>query len=131
MKARIPVRTSDKIPMSYDGIKEVVEQEFAKRQYELYSNAVQDITVQVMANVLRTLEVWYGWKEQRLRKFIHSMQGYEDDMVRYGITTTDNYNYLKEKYNIDLVYEFPAHVKQHKNGEPDDTFIHFTKEDNS
>ena len=128
MKARIPVRTSDKIPMSYDGIKEVVEQEFARKQYELYSNAVQDITVQVMANVLRTLEVWYGWKDQRIRKFIHCMHGYEEDMVRYGISSTDNYNYFKEHFGIDLVDEFPAHVKQSKNGEPDDTFIHFTKE---
>lgn len=128
MKARIPVKTSEKIALSRDEIKAIVEQEFTKKQYELYSDAVQDITVQVMANVLRTLEVWYDWKEQRLRKFIHSMQGYEEDMVRYGITTTDNYNYFKEKYNIDLVEEFPAHVKQHKNGEPDETFIHFTKE---
>ena len=127
MKARIPVRTSDKIPMSYDGIKEVVEQEFAKRQYELYSDAVQDITAQVMANVLKTLEVWYGWKEQRIRKFINAMHGYEEDMLKFGITSTDNYNHFKDDYNIDLVEEFPAHVKQHKDGEPDELSMHFTE----
>lgn len=128
MKARIPIKNTGKILMSYDEVRQTVEEEFAKKQYELYSEAVQDITVQVMANVLKTLEVWYGWKESRLKKFVQSMHGYEEDMVRFGITTNDNFTDIKEKYNIDLAEEFPAHVKQHKAGEPDEVFKHFTKE---
>ncbi len=130
MKARIPIKQKDKdkIVTSYAGIKKVVEEEFAKKQYEVYNDAVQDITAQVLANVLKTLEVWYGWKESRLKKFINAMHGYEEDMVRFGITTTDNYNSLKQKYNIDLAEEFPAHVKQTKNGERAEEFTHFTQE---
>ena len=113
MKARIilPPKDTDKFMVSYKELKKTVEEEFTKKRYEVYADAAQDITVQVLSNVLKTLEIFYGWKQSRLEKFIACLHDYEDDMVRFGITTVNNYNEIKDKFSIDLVKEFPAHVR--------------------
>ena len=112
MKARIKPKETDKVLMSYAGIKQVVEEEFINKEYELYEKCVQDITVQVLSNVINTLEYWYGWRKDRIRKFIGYLHSEEDDMVSMGISTLDNIKRIKERYGIDLAEEFPAHVER-------------------
>ena len=112
MKSRIIRPSNNKVPMSRAEIKAAVEKEFAKQHYNLYQETVQDITVQILANVLSTLELWYGWKKDRLRKFIDTLHSEEDDMLRLKVTTLDNVQKVKERYGIDLYKEFPAHVEK-------------------
>lgn len=112
MKSRIIKRDTDKVLMSQAEIKKAVEAEFTKQHYDLYCQACQDITVQVLANVLSTLELWYGWKKDRLRKFIDTLHSEEDDMLRLGTTTLENAQRVKERYGIDLYEEFPAVVEK-------------------
>lgn len=112
MKARIVNKDTDKILMTRAGIKEVVEEEFIKKEYELYEHCVQDITAQVLSNVINTLEYWYGWRKDRIRKFINYLHSEEDDMVNMGISTLDNIERIKKRYDIDLMTEFPARIEK-------------------
>lgn len=114
MKARITHSDNDRVLMSRAGIKQIVEQEFTNKQYELYNSCARDITIQVLSNVLNTLEYWYGWKKDRLKKFIEQLHKEEDDMVQLGVSTIDNVRRIKEKFGIDLIEEFPDVVVERK-----------------
>lgn len=112
MKARVIHKDTDKVLMTRAGIKEVVKEEFIKNEFELYERCVQDITAQVLSNVINTLEYWYGWKRERIRKFIKYLHSEEDDMVNMGISTLDNIERIKKCYDIDLIEEFPARLEK-------------------
>ena len=108
MKARL--KQPEKILMSREEITEIVNSEFQKKYYNLYAEAVQDISIQVLAGVLVTLDLWYGWKKDRLKKFVQTIHSQEDDMVDHNFSNIDNINRIKDLYGIDLEKEFPAHV---------------------
>lgn len=115
MKAHAP-----KVYVTHSQIHKAVEAKVDSIRLEIYKSAVQDITVQTLATVLKTLETCYGWKEQRLKQFIQHLHDTEDLMVNpsplhHRFTHLDNERYIKETYNINLEKEFPAHVEI-KNG---------------
>lgn len=111
MKARMISTPTSRVPMSRGEITEIVNEEFIKKKHELYSSVVQDITVQVLATVLVTLELWYGWKKERLKKLIETIHSEEEDMVMNNLTTIGFVERLKAMYGIDLMEEFPAHME--------------------
>lgn len=95
MKARTNiVRQSD--------IKKEVAKEMQKRYCELQGEIMQDITEQIMATVLWTLDKWYGWKGKRLRAFIDAVNSTFDIMDTAEFDNDSNTSYLKETYGIDL-----------------------------
>lgn len=113
MKARTHILVTEKqVQKSVDNMIEDI-------RFEVYSEAVQDITAQTLATVMVTLEQWYGWKEERLKKFVEHIHDTEDLMVKpsplhHRFTHLDNLKHIKEKYNIDLRKEFPAHAVKKK-----------------
>lgn len=73
-----------------------------KRYSELQGEIMQDITEQIMATVLWTLDKWYGWKGKRLRAFIDAVNSTFDIMDTAKFDNDNNASYLKETYGIDL-----------------------------
>ena len=115
MRAHIK-NPSNRVYTTEKQIHNAVEAEIDSVRLTIYEAAVQDITVQTLATVLKTLETCYGWKEQRLKQFIQHLHDTEDLMVNpsplhHRFTHLDNEKYMKETYNIDLEKEFPAHVE--------------------
>ncbi len=113
MKARTHILVTEKqVQKSVDDMIEDI-------RFEVYAEAVQNITAQTLATVMVTLEQWYGWKEERLTKFVEHIHDTEDLMVKpsplhHRFTHLDNLKHIKEKYNIDLIKEFPAHAVRKK-----------------
>lgn len=113
MKARTHILVTEK------QVQKSVDDMIDDIRYEVYAEAVQDITAQTLATVMVTLEQWYGWKEERLKKFVEHIHDTEDLMVKpsplhHRFTHLDNLKHIKEKYNIDLRKEFPAHAVKKK-----------------
>lgn len=79
-----------------------VAKEMQKRYSELQGEIMQDITEQIMATVLWTLDKWYGWKGKRLRAFINAVNSTFDIMDTAEFDNDNNASYLKETYGIDL-----------------------------
>lgn len=118
MKSHIK-NSRDRVYVTEKQVHAAVEAEIETIRLELYQKAVQDITVQTLATVLYTLETCYGWKEQRLKKFIECLHDTEDLMVtpsplHHRFNHLDNEQRMKDLYNIDLEREFPAHVEPQK-----------------
>lgn len=100
-------------------VQKSVDAQIEDIRFEVYQEAVQDITAQTLATVLVTLEQCYGWKGERLRKFVECIHDTEDLMVKpsplhHRFTHLDNLKHIKDKYNIDLRKEFPAHAERKK-----------------
>lgn len=115
MKAHIN-RDKLRLNVSPEEVKQMVKEEFEKEHLNLYKEAMADITAQVLANVLVTMEQYYGWKGKRLRELISAIHATEDSMVTPSplhttYTTLDNEKHLKEKFSIDLRAEFPPNVE--------------------
>ena len=83
-------------------IKKEDAKEMQKRYSELQGEIMQDITEQIMATVLWTLDKWYGWKGKRLRAFIDAVNSTFDIMDTAEFDNDNNASYLKETYGIDL-----------------------------
>ena len=90
-------------------VKEEVEKEFTLKYDEIFDKIVQDIGTQLMANVLYTLDKYYGFKGKRLKEFVANCNDVCKSMENPNIfnnkkrwTADDNVRYIKDKYGIDL-----------------------------
>lgn len=84
---------------------------------QTFAECAADVMQQTLATVLLTLERSYGWKEKRLREFVTNLRCWVDAMERpTELTgtwkTTDNINYFRDVYGIDLPKEFEAEVSK-------------------
>lgn len=104
----------DRVYVTETQIHDAVEAEIETIRKECHQEAVQAVTTQTLATVLYCLETCYGWKEQRLKKFLEYLHDTEELMVNpsplhHRFNHLDNMKRMKERYNIDLNKEFPAH----------------------
>lgn len=86
-----------------------VEREYMRR-YQEHQNAIQkDITVQLIAAVLYTLNVCENFGKKRLRRFFEELNGAFEDMSGVGFAgsfdTDDLTELVREKFGIDLKAE--------------------------
>lgn len=86
-----------------------VEREYTRR-YQEHQNAIQkDITVQLTAAVLYTLNVCEGFGAKRLRRFFGELNGTFEDMSGVGFAgrfdADDLTDLVREKFGIDLKAE--------------------------
>lgn len=86
-----------------------VEREYARR-YQEHQNAIQkDISVQLVAAVLHTLNVCEGFGEKRLRRFFDELNSTFEDMNGVGFAgefdCDDLAETVREKFGIDLKSE--------------------------
>ena len=83
-----------------------VKKEVERKYKEIFDLAVDEVTYQIYAVMLTTLDKSYGFRGKRLRKFISEVE----DMTRLMVDNPmrgefDAYKceeYLKNKYGIDL-----------------------------
>jgi hypothetical protein len=86
-----------------------VEREYMRR-YQEHQNAIQrDITVQLLAAVLYTLNVCEGFGKVRLRRVFAELNGTFEDMSGVGFAgrfdADDLTDLVREKFGIDLKAE--------------------------
>lgn len=83
-----------------------VKKEVEKKYKEIFDLAVDEVTYQIYAVMLTTLDKTYGFRKKRLRKFIKEVEVIVKLMVsnstRYGLDAYQCEEYLKNKYGIDL-----------------------------
>ena len=86
-----------------------VKKEVERKYKEIFDLAVDEVTYQIYAVMLTTLDKSYGFREKRLRKFIKEVEAIVKLMVsnstRYGLDAYKCEEYLKSKYGIDLRQE--------------------------
>lgn len=86
-----------------------VEREYSRR-YQEHQNAIQkDISVQLVAAVLHTLNICEGFGAKRLRRFFKELNGTFEDMNGVGFAgefdCDDLAEQIREKFGIDLKSE--------------------------
>lgn len=86
--------------------KSQVKKEVERKYKEIFDLAIDEVTYQIYAVMLTTLDKSYGWREKRLRKLIKEMECIVKMMVSKPLDDKfDAYQceeYLKNKYGIDL-----------------------------
>lgn len=97
-----------------------VEREYSRR-YQEHQNAIQkDISVQLTAAVLYTLNVCEGFGAKRLRRFFEELNGTFEDMNGVGFAgrfdTDDLTELVRERYGIDLESEIKCVKCEWKGG---------------
>ena len=87
-----------------------------KDYFIAFDKLAPDVAVQVLSTVLYTLDVCYGWKGERLRKFLDEFKGINDvmDDKSRGFDHDDNYSYIKRKYGIDVKQAIEFETKRKK-----------------
>ncbi len=88
-----------------------------KKDYAIaFDKLAPDVAVQVLSTVLYTLDICYGWKGERLRKFLEEFKGVNDimDDKTRGFDHDDNYSYIKHKYGIDVKKSIEFESKRKK-----------------
>lgn len=84
----------------------LIKEEFEKRYEELFNSARKDLSAQLMAVVLVTLDKTYGFKGKRLKRFIQDVEANFKLIIDNSFATktdTQTYiDYIKDKYGIDL-----------------------------
>lgn len=89
--------------------KSQVKKEVERKYKEIFDLAVDEVTYQIYAVMLTTLDKTYGWREKRLRRFIKEIEVIVKLMVsnstRHGLDAYKCEEYLKSKYGIDLRQE--------------------------
>ena len=95
--------------ISRQALEKEVKKEMDERYNEVFDEIVQDIGTQLMANVLYTLDKYYGFKGKRLKEFVENCNDVCKSMENPNIfnskkrwTADDNVRYIKDKYGIDL-----------------------------
>lgn len=107
MKARVITNVKE--------IREEVNRQMTEKKFELMQEIASELAVQVLANVLVTLEKSYGFKQKRLQGFVDNLKSMCDLMsnplpITHRFDVDDNIDDLKEKYGIDLKKEFKFDV---------------------
>ena len=97
-----------------------VEREYSRR-YQEHQNAIQkDISVQLTAAVLYTLNICEGFGAKRLRRFFEELNGTFEDMNGVGFAgrfdTDDLTELVRERYGIDLKSEIKCVKCEWKGG---------------
>jgi hypothetical protein len=96
-------------------IQEEVDRDFEKRNRELYLECQNDIACQLTAAVLVTLEQWYDFEPNDLKKFFERLNNTYEDLSGVGfvkaITPTDLVDHVKEKIGIDLEKEISVELR--------------------
>lgn len=95
----------------------IARAEVEKSYKQTFADCAADVMQQTLATVLLTLERSYGWKDKRLKDFVANLRCWVDAMERpTDLTgtweTTDNIDYFREVYGIDLRKEFEAEVSK-------------------
>ena len=97
-----------------------VEREYTRR-YQEHQNAIQkDISVQLTAAVLYTLNICEGFGAKRLRRFFEELNGTFEDMNGVGFAgrfdADDLTELVRERYGIDLKSEIKCVKCERKGG---------------
>ena len=83
-----------------------VNKEVEKKYKEIFDLAVDEVTYQIYAVMLTTLDKTYGFRKKRLRKFIKEVEAMSrlmvDNPMRGEFDAYKCEEYLKNKYGIDL-----------------------------
>ena len=83
-----------------------VKKEVERKYKEIFDLAVDEITYQIYAVMLTTLDKTYGFRKKRLRKFIKEVEAIVKLMVsnstRHGLDAYKCEEYLKKVHGIDL-----------------------------
>ena len=83
-----------------------VNKEVEKKYKEIFDLAVDEVTIQIYAIMLTTLDKTYGWRKKRLKKFIKEVEAMSklmvDNPMRGEFDAYKCEEYLKNKYGIDL-----------------------------
>lgn len=90
-------------------IRKLIHRESVIREDEIRNEIAKDITVQLLAAVLYTLNVCEGFGEKRLRRFFEELNGTFQDMAGVGFAgrfdADDLTDLVREKFGIDLKAE--------------------------
>lgn len=98
-------------------IKEHVKAEISDKYDEIYKTISEDVCAQTLAYVFQTLELNYGWREQRLKGFATSLQETVKMALNPPSPLLQNFDsdsieaHLKEKYGLDLRNDFKLQFK--------------------
>lgn len=91
--------------ISKASVNKAVEKEYK----QIFNLAVDEITYQIYAIVLTTLDKSYGFRKKRLKKFIKEVEAISklmvDNPMRGEFDAYKCVDYLKSKYGIDLRQE--------------------------
>ena len=83
-------------------VNKAVEKEYK----QIFNLAADEITYQIYAVMLTTLDKSYGFRKKRLKKFIKEVEAMSklmvDNPMRGEFDTYKCMDYLKDKYEIDL-----------------------------
>ena len=83
-----------------------VNKEVEKKYKEIFNLAVDEVTIQIYAIVLTTLDKTYGFRKKRLRKFIKEVEAMSklmvDNPMRGEFDAYACMDYLEDKYEINL-----------------------------
>ena len=83
-----------------------VNKEVEKKYKEIFDLAVDEVTYQIYAVMLTTLDKTYGFRKKRLRKFIKEVEAMSrlmvDNPMRGEFNAYKCEEYLKSKYGINL-----------------------------
>lgn len=93
--------------MIIDDLKrQALEENREQLRDEIFNDVLKNVIMQMLAFVLVTLDVEYGWKKKRLKTFVKSMNRIGDILDKGAFmgktaTAVDCYRYLKDKHGID------------------------------
>lgn len=101
--------------MSRTEAHKIAKQEVTAMYDQVFAECAEDVMQQTLANVLLCLERDYGFGTRRLKSFVKNLQRWCDVMstpteITKAWSTSENIEYFKSKYGIDLREEFKADV---------------------
>ena len=86
--------------------KREVDKAVEKEYKQIFNLAVDEVTIQIYAIMLTTLDKSYGFRKKRLKKFIKEVEAMSrlmvDNPMRGEFDAYKCMDYLKDKYEIDL-----------------------------
>ena len=103
-------------PDTFAQIRREVAAEMDRQEPELFKKHAEMLIPQAMAMFLWTMAINYGWGKSRLRKLaeaLHETDYLMDNPSRlhHRFDPTDLIELVKEKYEIDVVKEFPVRIE--------------------
>ena len=86
--------------------KREVDKAVEQRYKQIFDTAVDEVTYQIYAVMLTTLDKTYGWRKKRLKRFIKEVEAMSrlmvDNPMRGEFDAYKCMDYLEDKYGIDL-----------------------------
>ena len=91
--------------VSKASVNKAVEKEYK----QIFNLAVDEVTIQIYAIMLTTLDKSYGWRKKRLKKFIKEVDAISrlmvDNPMRGEFDAYKCADYLQDRFGIDLRQE--------------------------